>query len=212
MTETTHETPRIGDFAYQVRIQVWLPLPHAQMLHETALHHYDGRVRASASAGPINAMRNLAQWGAERPADDQPLPHELTASDIDTCMKALERPIAPLADGQRLVAETRKIMFEAFSRANERWRELDDGKAEEARSRAEREALLRLVTEWPRRTVCVEPNVTTANGDVHAIAWRVTQEHPDGRRTGVVVWALHPGEALGAARFLLPYFPTEAFA
>jgi hypothetical protein len=201
--------PSVGEFGYTVSVEVWLPKLHAEMLHQSALHHYDSKVRASASSGPINGLRNVATWALERTADDPPLPMALRFSEIDTALKALERPIAPEADGPRLVRETRAVLLDACARINARTRDLDDTAAGLARSTAEREALLRLVKVWPRRVARIDLEASNAACDS---TWRVLQQHPDGRVTGVSVRADTHDAAIEAARFTLPYFPEEAFA
>jgi hypothetical protein len=211
MTMTTSESPRVGEFGYKVSVEVWLPLPHAEVLHATALHHYDSTVRSSACAGPINGLRNVARWASERAAEgeDPPLPMALRFSELDTALKALERPVAPEADGPRLVCETRAVILDAMARINARTRALDDTAAELARSTAEREALLRLVKVWPRRVARIDLEVSNAAGDS---MWRVLQQHPDGHITAVSVRADTHDAAIEAARYILPYFPEEAFA
>ena len=141
-------TPSVGAFSYLVSVEVWLPLPHAQMLAQTALHHYDARVRHEATAGAINALRNCALFAQE---GDEPRAFHLTGADINVALKALEMARPEGANGPRLIRETRALLHDAFERVQARARELTAGAAAAAAALAEREALLRLVAEFPRR-------------------------------------------------------------
>lgn len=198
--------PRIGEFEYEVSVQVYLPEPHANLLHESALHHYDSKVRASAASGPIHALRNIALCTAAvhaRPAASEgaPLPHRLTAREIDTCIKALEHPIIGRADDHHVLNETRAILRQAFAACTTRAEEL--ASADTRAARAERHALLRLVKVFPGRVATPAMFGT----------WRVVQAHPHSSRSSAVTLEGATAEdAIEASRYLLPYFPEEAFA
>lgn len=91
----TGDAPSLGGFEYEVSIQIWLPLPHAELLRTTALHHYDYIVRESADRGAINGLRNRALARADDVRDGTLYENEVYAfplrfGDLDIAMKAME--------------------------------------------------------------------------------------------------------------------------
>ena len=115
---TREGSPTIGSFEYHVLVQVYLPIQHADLLRERAVHHYDWRVRDCGTHGAINGLRNIALWTSERePGEDPPLPHALTDDDIQTALKAMEQRI-PGED------EVWDVLRDALAAVNRRWCEL----------------------------------------------------------------------------------------
>ena len=119
--EKTDPATWIGEFEYRVSVGFALPLEHAEVLHECASLHYDAVVKGSAQRGAINGLRNVARWQTN-PADERPHPLSVTFGDLDTALKAMERPLA--RHSAVIVHEIREGIRDAMDAISARTREL----------------------------------------------------------------------------------------
>lgn len=94
VTEARLLEPIAGDFEYEVRLNVAVPLSWAKLLKIVGERHYDYKCREVAKQGIVNALHNVALWNEddEFRADHPELSmHPISWRDCDLMLKILEQ-------------------------------------------------------------------------------------------------------------------------
>lgn len=126
------DAPNVGAFEYTVLVQIWLPLPHADLLHRTATSHYDWKVQHSAKEGAINGLRNRALFYERDRQGDAIHEHAevvylspLRFGELDTAMKAMDGCRPKDAGERKMASEICAVLRDGMARINKRSRELN---------------------------------------------------------------------------------------
>lgn len=91
----------IGEFEYEVRLNVVIPLTWATALKAIAKHHYDYKCKEAGDCGVINGLFNCATWSAKEGEVPSYMP--VSWRDLDLMTKVMEqahyhKDVAPIEE------------------------------------------------------------------------------------------------------------------
>lgn len=82
--------PRIASFAYEVFVELAIPIEWAKLIKHVGEHHYDYLCKEVSRAGVINGIYNVATWNDEE-TSDKVTTIKVSWRDCDTILKVMEQ-------------------------------------------------------------------------------------------------------------------------